>query len=421
MKRTIALLSLSLLMVGALLGCGEGKESAVSGTEGDTLANPNITILYWAPDISQDTHMTKIVERFEKKYGGKVTVKGVSTSEQYVTQITALYSSDESPDWIGCYEYEMQPLMESNVLQDLTPYIDLEDESLGWDAMSRLKRDGKFYGITDKPGASLLFYNKRIFENAGETMPYDLFKEGKWDWKTFSEIAKRLTVTNADGTVSQWGFETYSYNSILRSNDSMYVRAKEDGGYDITIKDENTTTALQFFQDIYVGPNRFGKYDATAWDKDFMNGNTAMLLGFNWMAEMYFFDQMDDEIGIVPFPYGPNVEEKSAPGSDYWYHGSVSGCQNPEGFAAFVRESIAYYREESEKNMHPGWTEEHKDVLNTLKEYKVYGGYPSALLVNSNFVWGPIAQEGKPVSQVQETLIPYFTSLIKAKEAEKTE
>jgi len=412
MKRIAFLVLAALLVLPATSGCANQEKE-----EKSELDNPDLYLLYWQKDISGDTDMQKVIEIFEEKYGGKVTVEGVSSYEQYITQVTAKFSAGASPDWIGGYEYELQPLMEKNILEDITPYIDTDNEDYGWDAMERIKYKGAYYGITGKTGANILFYNKRIFENAGETTPTELFYQGKWDWKTFAELGKRLTVdTNNDGIIDQWGFETYSYDTIFRSNDGMYTRMNENGTIEVSIKDQKTTNAMKFFQDIYVGPNRFGKYDATAWDKDFMNGNTAMLLGFSWMAEMIFYNKMEDEFGIAPFPHGPDVEANSAGGSQYWYQAAVSGCKNPKGFVAFANERMAYGKEKSEKDRHPVWTTEHVEVFEKMKELKVYGGYPSAILINSTFVWLPLAVEGKPVSQLQEHLTPYLNSLIKTKE-----
>lgn len=51
-----------------------------------------------------------------------------------------------------------------------------------------------------------VYYNKKMFEDAGLETPWELYKQDKWDWNAFAEAAEELTQdTNDDGEVDVYG------------------------------------------------------------------------------------------------------------------------------------------------------------------------------------------------------------------------
>src|SRR5699024_6928564 len=60
-----------------------------------------------------------------------------------------------------------------------------------------LHLDGATYGVPDRSGAMVMYYNKDLFDDAGIEYP-----TAEWDWDTFLEAAKALT----DPSKNQFGY-----------------------------------------------------------------------------------------------------------------------------------------------------------------------------------------------------------------------
>ena len=93
-----------------------------------------------------------------------------------------------------------------DVLLDLKPYIDRDGYDLTQLADQAVADfttpDGQF-GLPRDLNVIALFYNKKLFDAAGVAYP-----DESWDWAKLVEVGKQLTVKDAAGKVSQWGFYT---------------------------------------------------------------------------------------------------------------------------------------------------------------------------------------------------------------------
>ena len=61
--------------------------------------------------------------------------------------------------------------------------------------------DGKLYGLPNGTQTMVMYYNKKMFDDAGIAYP----KDG-WTWDEFSDAAKKLT--KADGSVYGYGLSS---------------------------------------------------------------------------------------------------------------------------------------------------------------------------------------------------------------------
>jgi multiple sugar transport system substrate-binding protein len=101
----------------------------------------------------------------------------------------------------------MSPVQEyasKKVIQDLTPYIekskmDLTDYWPG--ALESTSWDGKVYGLPRDSAVEVLYYSKDAFDKAGLKYPTD-----DWTWDDLRTAAEALTVKDASGRTSRYGF-----------------------------------------------------------------------------------------------------------------------------------------------------------------------------------------------------------------------
>lgn len=68
---------------------------------------------------------------------------------------------------------------------------------------------GKRYSINNVISTQLLFYRKDHFAEAGLPTPNEYAERGEWNWATFREVAKKLTIRNEKGKIVRYGFQYY--------------------------------------------------------------------------------------------------------------------------------------------------------------------------------------------------------------------
>ena len=96
------------------------------------------------------------------------------------------------------------PLADKGVLVPLDEYVKEDNFDIGdfyETALEDCRYNGRLYSIPISVDSYAMYYNKKIFDEAG--VPYP---EGDWDFEKLVEISKKLSVDkNGDGRLDQWG------------------------------------------------------------------------------------------------------------------------------------------------------------------------------------------------------------------------
>lgn len=131
----------------------------------------------------------------------KVNLDPDAGSQKVLTQLAGrIY-----PDVFTIYDpATIRVFAKKNVLTDLRPMmqehgVDLDDF---WPQLRPYMQmeDGRVVGLPDNCGPYVLFYNKRLFKEAGLEPPRD-----DWDWNDLLEAARKLTKKDARGRTVQFG------------------------------------------------------------------------------------------------------------------------------------------------------------------------------------------------------------------------
>jgi ABC-type glycerol-3-phosphate transport system substrate-binding protein len=209
----------------------------------------------------------------------------------------------------------------AGIVADLGPIaeslnMDLSDPS--WDSVTRTMStyDGKQYGLDKfvKEVNGGLIFNKRLIEEAGLVSPYEHVKNGTWNWETFEQYAKALTVVGADGTTTQWGFSSMTpqciADSLILSNDGELVDISTDIPTVIT-DSENTLEALSLYQKMITVDKTIRIGDPADWEsniKAYAESSVAMFLAEQWVID-YINTMEPEDFGYVYFPMGPKATD----------------------------------------------------------------------------------------------------------------
>ncbi len=149
-------------------------------------------------------------------------------------------------DAVMCYEYGVLGFAEP-----LTPYLD--DELLSdipqwmWDSASDY--DGEIYGSPFLVETHAVFYNRRMFNDAGIVLP----ENASVTWQQIVDYAQQLTVRDSDGAVLTWGLlasvmEKFPW-MLVAQNGGQIVHRNNDGSWSVSV-DPAAREALRFYCDL---------------------------------------------------------------------------------------------------------------------------------------------------------------------------
>jgi multiple sugar transport system substrate-binding protein len=267
---------------------------------------PDATISYsiWG-DPAEITSQQAVVDAFHAA-NPKITVNvTVSDWDTYWDKLQTGIAGGDAPDVFAMDGPLFPDYVSRDVLLDLKPYIDRSGYDLGQLADEAVKDfttpDGQF-GLPRDLNVIALFYNKAMFDAASVPYPDDT-----WDWAKLTEVGKKLTLTGADGKVSQWGFTTETsdmenyWSSLVWQNGGDILAA--DGKTTVLGTDE-AVGGIQRLQDIIWKDKIMPDASITDVLGDaFEQGQAAMEANGSWLVPTFQAAEID--FGIAPLPKGP--------------------------------------------------------------------------------------------------------------------
>ncbi|NLN76615.1 MAG: sugar ABC transporter substrate-binding protein [Armatimonadetes bacterium] len=225
-------------------------------------------------------------------------------------------AGDVPPDVMALYDPQTIRLFAKNgVLLDLTPYVskyNIAVDKLYPALEPYVYHEGRIVGIPENCGPFVVFYNKKLFREAG--VPYP--KPG-WTWEECLDCARKLTkykYENSRRIPSQkglfinntdWWLLIWMHNGRLFSEDgkrclmdSPQVKKGIRFWADLRLKHKVMPTASEAQSMAPTG----------AWGSDallFRASMVAMTLSGRWMSIQYR-EQKDLDWDVVSAPHGPN-------------------------------------------------------------------------------------------------------------------
>ena len=250
----------------------------------------------------------KIAENYMNEHPN-VTIEIEAVPDQYGTKILTQIASGEAPDIFQIGDGDVRMFMEKGALLDLTAFIEGENgidlNDYYTSVLDVGKVDGKYYTMPKDYSNLAVYYNKKLFDEAG--VPYP---QNGWTWEDFRETAVKLTKKDGD-RITQWGANLpgtwqrailpliHSYGGSVISPDGESFE-----GY---LNSDGTVKALEFYRDMYfkdkLAPSTV---DAEAYQGVdlFQAGITAMTITGRWPVMNYKADPNLD-FGVVQMPVGP--------------------------------------------------------------------------------------------------------------------
>jgi len=220
------------------------------------------------------------------------------------------------PDVFDCYSgFQLASFVRSGIARDCAEDLAARDIDIDavWPALRPLVvHEGRAYGHPDNAHAPALWYNKRVFDAAGEPYP-----TGGWTWAEFIEVAKRLTVEDERGRLAQFGLMMGygDWLDILVAQWGCDIYTPE--GTRCTLDSAEAGAAVQFYQDLIykhgVTPSpvqESAMASAGGWGSGiialFGADKAAMAIGGRWwLCLLRNPDFGKLPLGAVELPHGP--------------------------------------------------------------------------------------------------------------------
>lgn len=275
MKKRLILMTVALSALTFLLAaCGSSDKSGATGKD-------KTTISYAIWDDSQLPGMKKIADAFMKE-NPEIQVKVEATPwDQYWTKLEAGATGSNMPDVFWMHGNETLRYAENGILLELPDSLDLKP--FPEELVNMYSFDDKHYGVPKDISSIGLFYNKEIFDKAGEPYP-----DESWDWAKLKEVAKKLT----DKDTGVYGFgapnsNEAGYYSFVFSNKGE-ILSEDKKSTEITMPE--TQEALQWWIDFSLEDGSSpttADFSENGMENYFISGRLAMATFGSWQIASF--------------------------------------------------------------------------------------------------------------------------------------
>ncbi|WP_030332836.1 extracellular solute-binding protein [Streptomyces sp. NRRL B-1381] len=327
MRRGITATALVAALALAATACGSDDESGGGKSSGELSG----TVTWWDTSSvgSEDKVFKKLAEGFEKQHP-KVDVKYVNVpfGEAQNKFKNAAQAGDGAPDVIRSEVAWTPDFANLGYLAPLdgTAALKNQDDFLK-QAVASTKYDGKTFAVPQVIDSMGVFYNKKMFKEAGVDAPADLD-----DLKT---VAKKIKDKTGKTGLYLRGDDPYYFLSFLYGEGGDMVDASSKT---VTIDKPEGVKAFKAVKELV--DDGTAKTDASdGWEnmmQAFKNGDVAMMVNGPWavadtLTGKEFTDK--DNLGVAPVPAGSSAQGAPQGGHNLAVY---AGSKNLEASYAFV-------------------------------------------------------------------------------------
>ncbi|WP_339319616.1 extracellular solute-binding protein [Paenibacillus sp. FSL R10-2734] len=395
-KKTVLILTAFVLLF-ALSACGSKGTNSGSDKE-VTLKFLNIS------EYMDSTEFKAFLERFQTKYPN-IKVDPISVPhEQYINKRNIMLASGEQVDLIWGNGVEQFDAINKGFLMPLDDVAKEVDVDMAKDFGDfKPDKDGKYYRFPIQQNNWMLYYNKKVFDDA--KVPYPDAKV-PMTWDEMAVVAQKLTNLSGKEKVygmfyNNWGMYFYGYGSQL-NNGKFYT---EDGN--VNINAPEFKRSLEWMNDVMnVKKAAIPIAEFIQNNTDFLsywNGNYGMVVGAQWYAQLAATkkDQFprDWKAGIAPMPVPTEMAGKHMNWSSIDSLGIPKNSKNAKEALILAKEYITDYTLST--GTLPMYTKVNKDkyfedLANALKDDDItleqvthlFGGDPNVINVEEKPILG---------------------------------
>lgn len=318
------LISILLILLLAVSACSPNPTSN-SNADGSSGGNANsgakgavsLELTAWGDPQVAGVY-NDAIDKFNEKHKGSINAKIQIIPTDYDTKLTTMIAGNETPDVAQMESATLAfPLAEEGKFLDLRPFIE-NDPELSIDDLAPLhgyySDEGELFGLNSERETFMLFYNVDMFKKANVDLP-PVDPSDAWDWDTFVEVAKQLTLDqngnnaaspNFDPTkIKQYGVDFGKWwglwGNFVFSNEGDFVSGD---GTQFGLSQPAAAEALQKLADLinvhHVSPSPTQAKSLPGGVNSLKTEKVAMLLDGNWMNLQFGNAEMNYNVAPLP-------------------------------------------------------------------------------------------------------------------------
>ncbi|BCO35725.1 sugar ABC transporter substrate-binding protein [Mycobacterium heckeshornense] len=301
----------ALLRGGALLGTA----AVLPWPQACSVDDGALTFFFAANPEEADARM-RIVDAFARRHPD-IRVRTLLSGPGAMQQIATFCAGGKCPDVLMAWEMTYAELADRGVLLDLNTMLS-QDKAFA----AQLKADsipslydtftfnGGQYALPEQWSGNYLFYNRRLFTEAGVPPPPRNWDQ-PWSFAQFLETARALTKRDRSGRATQWGFvdtwaPPYSAGLFAMNNGAPWCTPRRNPTR-VNFDNDAFIEGIQFYADLAtkhrVAPTVTEQQSMSTMDL-FSVGKAAMALGGHWRYQT--FDRAEGlDFDVTVLPTGP--------------------------------------------------------------------------------------------------------------------
>ncbi|MBQ0111211.1 MAG: extracellular solute-binding protein [Oscillospiraceae bacterium] len=304
------------------------------------IAQKGVHVLMWR---SYSKGEQAAIDAFENATGCTVRT---TVSSKYSAELQLLISQNDSPDVVMIDSDKDWPELAVTSCQPLDKYtFRLDDGCWNKNQMNTMTAKGKTFGVAvtgsflNEDVNYVVYYFPSVLKSAGiTTMPYDLWKSGKWNWDAAHNIAKTfydktqktgIEFLDRDAWADSCGIGLTSYdykdskfvNNIVDANKKKTIA----GAWSQLSRLNAAGLCSEGFDTKKVGRGDCGMYCSISYGINTEN---------DWFGSVKLTGGVKS-IECVPVPAATQNSAYVPFRSKCW--GVAKGAKNPEGAAYFLR------------------------------------------------------------------------------------
>lgn len=194
----------------ALVACGQGGATS-SDVGALTTVKEKAALEIWHWDGFFKDTMASLGNSFTQlNPNATVNVLQMPLGEYYGSKLPAAIASDTAPAVVGIHPLYSHSTATASFYRDLNRYIAADksfDKSDFFDVgLKAYSWKGQQYGIPHDSAFLHFYYNQEMFQRLGIKTPIEHYREGRWSWDTYMDLANRFRRdTDGDGAIDQFG------------------------------------------------------------------------------------------------------------------------------------------------------------------------------------------------------------------------
>lgn len=336
-KSLVRFATVATIAAGVLAGCGSSSSSNTSSNENEVKV-----WVHFSDETAEGKAWQEIVDGFNKEHEGeyKVVTEYIPRSGSgggYEDKVNAAVTTNSLPDVITLDGPNTAAYAHSKVIAPLDEYLDDADMD---DVLDSIKQqgtyEGKMYAFGYSESNVGIYYNKKMFQEAGIDLATLPTIDNPWTWSEFNAIAEKLknhfkteAIDFKLNSIDE--MLPYAYMPLIWSNGGTVV--SDDGKTaEGNFNSKESVEAVQFIQNLV----KKGYTTVSPVEKGFETGVYPMLLSGSWTINDMDTNYKDIEYGILPYPVSDTTKKLVSP-SGSWQLAVTTKSDKPEKAAEFIK------------------------------------------------------------------------------------